>query len=85
MERFGIADQVQRTCYRNKPLLEQDNRRNDAIAVFVLVVNALLAVLKGAMAMHEPVLWDWPKNMVAYGITSGIAATAHNLAKGPSP
>ena len=33
LERFGIADQVQRKGYRNQPLSEQDSRRNDAIAV----------------------------------------------------
>ena len=33
LERFGIADQVQRKGYRNQPLSAQDSRRNDAIAV----------------------------------------------------
>ena len=33
LERFAIADQVQRKGYRNQPLSEQDSRRNDAIAV----------------------------------------------------
>ncbi|MDC0541211.1 transposase [Paracoccaceae bacterium] len=33
LERFGIADQVQRKGYRNKPLSAKGRRRNDAIAV----------------------------------------------------
>tara|TARA_B110000114_G_scaffold15855_1_gene15373 strand:- start:817 stop:1107 length:291 start_codon:yes stop_codon:yes gene_type:complete len=33
LERFGIADQVQRKGYRNKPLSAKDRRRNDTIAV----------------------------------------------------
>ena len=33
LERFGIADQVQRKGCRNKPLSAKDRRRNDAIAV----------------------------------------------------
>ena len=32
LERFGIADRVQRKGYRNKPLSAKDRRRNDAIA-----------------------------------------------------
>ena len=32
LEPFGIADQVQRKGYRNKPLSAKDGRRNDAIA-----------------------------------------------------
>ena len=33
LERFGIADQVQRKGYRNNPLSAVDCRRNDEIAV----------------------------------------------------
>ena len=33
LERFGIADQVQRKGYRNNPLSVEDSRRNDEIAV----------------------------------------------------
>ena len=33
LKRFGIADQVQRKAYRNKPLSAKYRRRNDEIAV----------------------------------------------------
>ena len=33
LERFGIADQVQRKGYRNNPVLAKDSRRNNDIAV----------------------------------------------------
>lgn len=33
LERFGIADQVQRKGYRNKLLSRDDSKRNDEIAV----------------------------------------------------
>tara|TARA_B110000114_G_scaffold116462_1_gene122090 strand:+ start:171 stop:374 length:204 start_codon:yes stop_codon:yes gene_type:complete len=44
----------------------------------VLPANAPLPLTKAATASREHGLWDWKKNMTAYG----IAAIAHNLRKG---
>ena len=78
LERFGIADQVQRKGYRNQPLSEQDSRRNDAIAVIRAGGERPFATYKSRYGLARTRFMGLAKNMTAYG----IAAIAHNLRKG---
>ena len=78
LERFGIADQVQRRGYRNQPLSQQDSRRNDAIAVIRAGGERPFATYKSRYGLARTRFMGLAKNMTAYG----IAAIAHNLRKG---
>ena len=78
LERFGIADQVQRKGYRIQPLSEQDSRRNDAIAVIRAGGERPFATYNSRYGLARTRFMGLAKNMTAYG----IAAIAHNLRKG---
>ena len=79
LERFGIADQVQRKGYHNKPLSAKDRRSNDAIAVIRAGGERPFATYKSRYGLARTPFMELAKNMTAYG----IAAIAHNLHKGP--
>jgi len=68
---------VQRKGYRNKPLLEQDSKRNDAIAVIRAAGERPFATYKSRYDLARTRPMGLEKNMTAYG----IAAIAHNLRK----
>jgi IS5 family transposase len=78
LERFGIADQVQRKGYRNKPLSAKDRRRNDAIAVIRAGGERPFATYKSRDGLAPNTVYGIGQNKTAYG----IAAIAHNLRKG---
>jgi len=78
LERFGIADQVQRKGYRNKPLSAKDRRRNDAIAVIHAGGERPFTMYKSRDGLARARFVGLAKNRTAYG----IAAIAHNLRKG---
>ena len=78
LEQFGIADQVQRKGYRNKPLLAEDKRRNDVIAVIRAGGERPFATYKSRYGLSRTRFMGLAKNMTAYG----IAAIAHNVRKG---
>lgn len=78
LERFGIADQVQRKGYRNNPLSAEDSRRNDEIAVIRAGGERPFATYKSRYVLARTRFMGLAKNMTAYG----IAAIAHNLRKG---
>ena len=78
LERFGIADQVQRKGYRNKPLSAKNRRRNDAIAVIRAGGERPFATYKSRYGLARTRFMGLAKNMTAYG----IAAIAHNIRKG---
>ena len=78
LERFGIADQVQRKGYRNKPLSVKDRRRNDAIAVIRAGGERPFAMYKSRYGLARTRFMELTKNMTAFG----IATIAHNLDKG---
>ena len=65
LERFGIADQVQRKGYRNKPLSAKDRRRNDATAVIRAGGERPFATYKSCYGLA----WTWfmglAKNMTS--------------------
>ena len=75
---IGIADQVQRKGYRNKPLLAKDRRRNDAIAVIRAGGERPFGTYKSHYGLARTRFMGLTKNITAYG----IAAIAHNLRKG---
>ncbi len=78
LERFGIADQVQRKGYRNKPLSRDDSKRNDEIAVIRAGGERPFATYKSRHGLARTRFMGLAKNMTAYG----IAAIAHNVRKG---
>ena len=78
LERFGIADQVQRKGYRNKPLSRDDSTSNDEIAVIRAGVVRPFATYKSRYGLARTRFMGLAKNMTAYG----IAAIAHNVRKG---
>ncbi|MEO1919028.1 MAG: IS5 family transposase [Paracoccaceae bacterium] len=78
LERFGIADQVQRKGYRNNPLSAQDRKRNDEIAVIRAGGERPFATYKSRYGLARTRFMGLVKNMTAYG----IAAIAHNVRKG---
>lgn len=78
LERFGIADQVQRKGYRNKPLSAEDSMRNDEIAVIRAGGERPFATYKSRYGLSRTRFMGLTKNMTAYG----IAAIAHNVRKG---
>jgi len=75
---FGIADQVQRKGYRNKPLSAEDRNRNDEIAVIRAGGERPFATYKSRYGLARTRFMGLAKNMTAYG----IAAIAHNIRKG---
>ena len=75
---IGIADQVQRKGYRNKPLSAKDRRRNDAIAVIRAGGERPFTMYKSRDGLARARFMGLAKNRTAYG----IAAIAHNLRKG---
>lgn len=78
LERFGIANQVQRKGYRNKPLSAEDSTRNDEIAVIRAGGERPFATYKSRYGLARTRFMGLAKNMTAYG----IAAIAHNVRKG---
>ena len=78
LERFGIADQVQRKGYRNKPLSRDDRTRNDEIAVIRAGGERPFATYKSRYGLARTRFMGLVKNITAYG----IAAIAHNVRKG---
>ena len=78
LERFGIADQVQRKGYRNKPLSRDDSTRNDEIAVIRAGGERPFGTYKSRYGLARTRFMGLAKNMTAYG----IAAIAHNVRKG---
>ena len=78
LKRFGIADQVQRKGYRNKPLSAKGRRRNDAIAVIRAGGERPFATYKSRYGLARTRFMGLAKNRTAYG----IAAIAHNIRKG---
>ena len=78
LERFGIADQVQRKGDRNKPLSAKDRRRNDAFAVIRAGGERPFTMYKSRDGLARARFVGLAKNRTAYG----IAAIAHNLRKG---
>ena len=78
LERFGIADQVQRKGYRNKPLSRDDSTSNDEIAVIRAGGVRPFATYKSRYGLARTRFMGLAKNMTAYG----IAAIAHNVRKG---
>ena len=78
LERSGIAPQMQRKGYRNKPLLGQDSRRSDAITVIRAGSERPFATYKSRYGLARTPFIGLAKSMTAYG----IAAIAHNLRKG---
>ena len=78
LERFDIADQVQRKGYRNKPLSAEDSKRNDEIAVIRAGGERPFATYKSRYGLARTRFMGLAKNMTTYG----IAAIAHNVRKG---
>lgn len=78
LERFSIADQVQRKGCRNKPLSTEDKRRNDVIAVIRAGGERPFATYKSRYGLARTRFMGLAKNMTAYG----IATIAHNVCKG---
>jgi len=78
LERFDIADQVQRKGYRNKPLSAEDSKLNDEIAVIRAGGERPFATYKSRYGLTRTRFMGLAKNMTAYG----IAAIAHNVRKG---
>ncbi len=74
LKRFGIADQVQRKGYRNKPLSDDDRNRNDEIAVIRAGGERPFATYKSRYGLARTRFMGLARNMTAYG----IAAIAHN-------
>jgi len=75
---FGIADQLQRKGYRDKPLSTEDKRRNEAIAVIRAGGERPFATYKSRYGLARTRFMRLAKNMTAYG----IEAIAQNLRKG---
>ena len=78
LERFDLADQVQRKGYRNKPLSAEDSKRNDEIAVIRAGGERPFATYKSRYGLARTRFMGLAKNMTTYG----IAAIAHNVRKG---
>ena len=78
LECFGIADQVQRKGYRNKPLSAEDTRRNNEIAVIHAGGERPFGTYKSRYGLARTRFMGLAKNMTAYG----IAAIAYNIRKG---
>ena len=78
LEHLGIANQVQCKGYRNNPLLAEDSRRNDEIAVICTGSERPFATYKSRYGLARTRFMGLAKNMTAYG----IAAIVHNLRKG---
>lgn len=78
LERFGIADQVQRKGYRGHPLSAADKTRNAAIAVTRSGGERPFATYKTRYGLARTRLMGLAKNLTFYG----LAAVAHNIQKG---
>lgn len=78
LARFGIDDQVQRKGHRNKPLSEEDKRRNKEIAVTRSGGERLFATYKRHCGLGRTRLMGFAKNATFYG----LAAMAANICKG---
>ena len=78
LDRFDIADRVQRKGYRNKPLSAEDSKRHDEIAVICAGGEWPIATYKSCYGLARTRFMGLAKNMIAYG----IAAIAHNVRKG---
>ena len=78
LDRFDIADRVQRKGYRNKPLSAEDSKRNDEIAVIRAGGERPFATYKSRYGLARTRFMGLAKNMTTYG----IAAIAHNVRKG---
>ncbi|MFM8834223.1 MAG: IS5 family transposase [Cytophagales bacterium] len=78
LQRFGIANQVQRKGYRGKPLSEQNKERNKEIAVTRAGGERPFAHYKRVYGLSRTRFMGLAKNLTHYG----LAAIAHNLQKG---
>jgi len=78
LERFGIADQVQRKGYRGHPLSQADKTRNAEIAVTRSGGERPFATYKARYGLARTRLMGLAKNLTFYG----LAAIAHNIQKG---
>lgn len=77
LERFGIADRVQRKGYRNHPLSESDLVRNKEIAVTRGGGERPFATYKRVYGLSRTRLMGLAKNLTFFG----IAAIAANISK----
>ena len=78
LEKFGIADQVQRKGYRAHPLSQADKERNAEIAVTRSGGERPFATYKARYGLARTRLMGLAKNLSFYG----LAAIAHNIQKG---
>ena len=78
LEKFGIADQVQRKGYRNNPLSEADEARNAEISVPRSGGERAFATFKSRYGLMRTRLMGLAKNLTLFG----LAAIAHNIQKG---
>jgi IS5 family transposase len=78
LRRLGIADQVQRKGYRNKPLSPEDAHRNARIATTRATGERPFATYKWHYGLARTRFMGLAKNSTFYG----LAAMAANLRKG---
>jgi len=78
LEAFGIDDQVQRKGYRDHPLSEADEVRNEKIAVTRSGGERPFATYKSRYGLARTRLMGLARNLTLYG----LAAIAHNIRKG---
>ena len=78
LEQFGIDDQVQRKGYRGHPLSDADAVRNKEIAVIRSGGERPFATYKSRYGLARTRLMGLAKNLTLFG----LAAIAHNIAKG---
>jgi len=78
LERFAIADRVQRKGYRHHPLSEDDKLRNAEIATTRSGGERPFATYKSRYGLARTRLMGLAKNLTLYG----LAAIAHNIQKG---
>ena len=78
LDRFGIADQVQRKGYRRHPMSEADRARNDEIAATRSGGERPFATYKTRYGLARTRFMGLAKNLTFYG----LAAIAQNIKKG---
>ena len=78
LERFGIADNVQRKGYRGHPLSKGDKERNNEIAIIRSGGERPFATYKSRYGLARTRLMGLAQNLTFYG----LAAIAHNIQKG---
>ena len=72
LDRFDIADQVQRKGYRNKPLSDDDRNRNDAIAVIRAGGERPFATYKSRYGLTRTRFMGLAKNMTMMPLPSSV-------------